>query len=153
MKGSESVSHLVVSFSVRPPGLEPARLLWPWILQSRILEWVAIPFSRGSSQPRNWTWFSCVAGRFFTMWATDVPWKLEPQYSMKTVPKSARSSVTKCFHFTLICGSYVYYFLILSSHGVFNWHGEFNKWIIFTALPRTFLSENDFLLLPVCDSQ
>ena len=37
------------------------------ILQSRILEWVAIPFSRGSSQPRNQTWVSCVAGRFFTV--------------------------------------------------------------------------------------
>ena len=36
------------------------------ILQARILEWVAIPFSRGSSQPRDQTWVSCIAGRFFT---------------------------------------------------------------------------------------
>ena len=36
----------------------------------RILEWVAYPFSRGSSQPRNWTGVSWVAGRFFTNWAT-----------------------------------------------------------------------------------
>ena len=40
------------------------------ILQARILEWVAIPFSRGSSQPRDWTWVSCIAGRVFTFWAT-----------------------------------------------------------------------------------
>ena len=40
------------------------------ILQARILEWVAIPFFRGSSQPRDWTWVSCIAGRFFTMGAT-----------------------------------------------------------------------------------
>ena len=40
------------------------------ILQARILEWVAISFSRGSSQLRNWTQASCVAGRFFTKWAT-----------------------------------------------------------------------------------
>ena len=40
------------------------------ILQAIILEWVAIPFSRGSSQPRDWTEVSCVAGRFFTIWAT-----------------------------------------------------------------------------------
>ena len=33
---------------------------------SRILEWVAYPFSRGTSQPRNWTGVSCIAGRFFT---------------------------------------------------------------------------------------
>ena len=40
------------------------------ILQARILEWVAIPFSRGSSQPRNQNRISCITGRFFTNWAT-----------------------------------------------------------------------------------
>ena len=40
------------------------------ILQARILEWVAIPFSRGSSQPRDWAQVSCFAGRFFTIWTT-----------------------------------------------------------------------------------
>ena len=40
------------------------------ISQARILEWVAISFSRGSSQPRNQTGVSCIAGRFFTSWAT-----------------------------------------------------------------------------------
>ena len=40
------------------------------ILQARILEWVAIPFSRASSWPRNQTWVSRIAGRFFTIWAT-----------------------------------------------------------------------------------
>ena len=34
------------------------------------LEWIAIPFSRGSSQLRGWTQVSCIAGRFFTVWAT-----------------------------------------------------------------------------------
>ena len=36
----------------------------------RILEWVAYPFSRGSSQSRNWTGVSCIAGGFFSSWAT-----------------------------------------------------------------------------------
>ena len=36
---------------------------------SRILEWVVIPFSRGFSQPRDQTQVSCIAGRFFTIWA------------------------------------------------------------------------------------
>ena len=36
------------------------------ISQARILEWVAVPFSRGSSQPRDQTWVSCIAGEFFT---------------------------------------------------------------------------------------
>ena len=39
------------------------------IFQARVLEWVAIPFSRGSSRPRDWThvsWVSCIAGRILT---------------------------------------------------------------------------------------
>ena len=40
------------------------------ILQARIPEWVAFPFSRGSSQPRDQTRVSCIAGRCFTIWAT-----------------------------------------------------------------------------------
>ena len=40
------------------------------IFQARVLEWVAISFSRGSSWPRNWTQVSCIVGRHFTLWAT-----------------------------------------------------------------------------------
>ena len=40
------------------------------ILQVRILERVAIPSSKGSSQPRDWTQVSCIARGFFTSWAT-----------------------------------------------------------------------------------
>ena len=40
------------------------------ILQARILEWVAFPFSRGSSQPRDQTQVSHIADGFFTNWAT-----------------------------------------------------------------------------------
>ena len=43
------------------------------ILQARIQEWVAIPFCRGSSPPRDRTWIVCIAGRFFTNWATGKP--------------------------------------------------------------------------------
>ena len=51
----------------------------PWIvhgiLQTRILEWIAVPFSRGSSQPMDWTQVSCIAGRFLTSWTTrEAPW-------------------------------------------------------------------------------
>ena len=52
--------------------------LTPWtvasvheILQARILEWIATPFSRGSSKPRDWTRVSCIAGRCFSIWATN----------------------------------------------------------------------------------
>ena len=58
------------------PGLSPCR----WILyclshqgKRRILEWVASPFSRGSSWPRNQTGVCCIAGRFFTSWANKKP--------------------------------------------------------------------------------
>ena len=37
------------------------------IFQSRILEWVAVAFSKGSSQPRDQTQVSCISGRFFTV--------------------------------------------------------------------------------------
>ena len=40
------------------------------ILQVRILDWVAFPFSRGSSQRRDRTQVSHIAGKFFTSWAT-----------------------------------------------------------------------------------
>ena len=59
---SESESHSVLSNSLRPHGLYTVC----GILQARLLEWVAIPFSRRSSQPRNQTRVSCIARGFFT---------------------------------------------------------------------------------------
>ena len=63
------IAHLGLTFcdtmDCNPPGSSVHG-----ILQARILEWVAIPFSRGSSQPRDWTQVSCNEGRFFTIWAT-----------------------------------------------------------------------------------
>ena len=44
------------------------------ISQARILEWAAIPFSRGLSQPRDWTHVSCLAGAFFTPEPPRKPW-------------------------------------------------------------------------------
>ena len=48
----------------------------PGILQARILEWVAIPFSRGSSQPRNRPLDFCIADRFFVISVTRVSLEL-----------------------------------------------------------------------------
>ena len=58
-------SGSVTSDSLQPHGLQPARLLHPWDLQARILEWVATSFSRWSSGPRDWTWVSRAAGRLY----------------------------------------------------------------------------------------
>ena len=59
--------HSVISNSLLPHGLKPARLLCPWN-SPWILEWVAISFSRRFSWPRDWTQVSCTAGRFLTIW-------------------------------------------------------------------------------------
>ena len=68
------------------PGLLPCRqILYQLSYQGspRILEWVPYSFSRGSSQPRNWTGVSCLAGRFFTSWATR-----EAQWWILWIPRS-----------------------------------------------------------------
>ena len=53
-----------------PTFCDPMDYMVHGILQARILEWVAFPFSRRSSQPRDWIQVSCIAGGFFTSWAT-----------------------------------------------------------------------------------
>ena len=62
----ENESHSVMSKTL----CDPMDYDVHGILQVRILEWVAIPFSRGSSQSRHWTQVSHTAGRFFTSWTT-----------------------------------------------------------------------------------
>ena len=62
---SDVKSYSVVSTSLWPHGYSDQV-----IFQARILEWVAIPFSRESSQPRDRTQVSCIADAFFTSWAT-----------------------------------------------------------------------------------
>ena len=70
--GSISLLQGIFPTQESSPGLLHCR----WILYQlshrgspRILEWVAYPFSSGSSWPRNWTSVSCIAGGLFTNWA------------------------------------------------------------------------------------
>ena len=70
-------SHSLLQGLFPTQGSFPGLLHCMWILYQlshrsspRILEWVAYPFSSRSSRPRNWTRVSCIAGRFFTNWAT-----------------------------------------------------------------------------------
>ena len=60
--------QLFVTLDWSPSGSAVHGILW-----ARILEWVAMPFSRGSSQPRDQTHVSCIAGRFFTTEALGKP--------------------------------------------------------------------------------
>ena len=65
---SQLCSTLCNSMGCSPPGTSVHG-----ILLARILAWVSIPFSRGSSQPGNRTQVSCIAGGFFTIWAPGKP--------------------------------------------------------------------------------
>ena len=62
---TQSCQTLCNPMDCSPPGSPVHR-----ILQARILEWVAISFSWGSSPPRDQTHISCITSRFFTVWAT-----------------------------------------------------------------------------------
>ena len=69
--GSESVSRSAMSDSLWPHGLySPPGSSVHEILQGRILEWAAMPSSRGSSRLRERTQVSCSGGGFFTIWVT-----------------------------------------------------------------------------------
>ena len=71
------------------------------ILQARTLEWVAIPFSRRSSQPRDPIWVSHIAGRFLTVWDTrealvpmywySILWNVEPVFVLSCIPTATSS--------------------------------------------------------------
>ena len=80
--GSRGESHEcrvhACSDSLRPHGLKPTRLLCPWDSPGKNTGGFAIPSSRGSSQPRDGTCVSCIAGGFFTFWAIRKPVTIEP---------------------------------------------------------------------------
>ena len=69
VSGTQSCQTPCNPMDCSPPGFSTHG-----IPQASILEWVAIPFSSGSSWPRDWTQVSCTAGRFFTLWATREDW-------------------------------------------------------------------------------
>ena len=72
------------------------------VLQARIVEWVAMPSSRGSSQPRDWTQVSHIAGRFFTIWATREASQPPLFFSMKeSESEVAQSCLTLCDPWTV----------------------------------------------------
>ena len=79
---TESDNCSVVSHSLWPLNCSPPGPSVHGMVQARILEWIAIPFSRGSSQSRDWTQVSCIAGRFFTIWVT--------HYTLSDVKLSSR---------------------------------------------------------------
>ena len=73
---AQSCPTLCDPMNCSPPGFSVHGMV-----QARILEWVAIPLSRGSSQPRDQTLVSCIAGRLFTVWATGKSFFMAEYYS------------------------------------------------------------------------
>ena len=67
------------------------------IFQARILEWVAMSFSRGSSRPRNRTRVSCIASTRFTIWATREAITSEPQAKPKSIGVGSLSLLQQIF--------------------------------------------------------
>ena len=68
------------------------------ILQARILEWVAIPVPSGSSQPRNRTPVSCLAGRFFILWAPREAQEVSTSKGFKVVVMGSGHKVAALLH-------------------------------------------------------
>ena len=90
-KNTGVVCHALLHRILPNQGSNPGLLHGRWILyhlshkgHPRILEWVAYPFSRGSSHPRNLAGVSCIAGIFFTSWAV---WEAQGCYK---VPEKLR---------------------------------------------------------------
>ena len=70
------------------------------ILQARILEWAAFPLSRGSSQPRDRTQASRIAGRLFTSWATGSCGNTATKKQKKSSNKNKKNCISKKVEFT-----------------------------------------------------
>ena len=90
------------------------------INQARILEWVAISFSRGSSKPRDQIQVSCTAGRLFTVWATRGSWDLPNPEIKPTLPVSL--TLAGRFFITAPPGKPIWYMV-----GAWEMHTE---WVI-----------------------
>ena len=107
---SASVHHSVVSDSATP-----GAVAHHGIRQARVQEWVAIVFSRGSSQPRDQT---RTAGRFFTVWASrEAQTKKEYGHKTLTLSLCIQSSVTRLWTVRPSCPS-----LAVQCHSETGWH-------------------------------
>ena len=83
--GSVSVRHSVVSDSVQPMDCNPLGSSVHGIPQARTMEWVAVPFSRGSSRPRDQAGVSCIGRRILYLYPTERFWR-EPHWELDIRP-------------------------------------------------------------------
>ena len=92
------------------PGLPHCRRILHQLshkVSPRILEWVAYPFSRGSSQHRNWTGVSCIAGRFLSNWALrEAPYFKVKVAQLYTVHRVLQARIPESVAFPFSRGSF-----------------------------------------------
>ena len=100
VKSLQSCPTLCDPIDSTPPGSAI-----PGILQARTMEWVAISFSRRSSQLRDWTQVSRIVGRCFTIWATRevikcvILWLTEPFKAQETPQYISHKSIHAIMHY------------------------------------------------------
>ena len=121
------------------------------IVQARILEWVAISSSRGSSQPRDQTQVSCIAGRCFTIWVTREAPDSRSKGRCKKLPNIffQRGTILYPLHqkppefwqLTTLCASELFYF------GPASWE---MWWFLIVVLSHLSLTISDVEHLFVC---
>ena len=111
------------------------------ILQARILEWVAISFSRGSSPPRDQTQVSCIVGRFFTAEPPPKPKPLSmvlPISSGFTIVKNSCKNL--CFPLFPNYNQYTLHLLVQTTHTVSSYSLSENKLFSNTTSSHTVLN-------------
>ena len=124
--GVSSLSLLQGIFPTQ--GSNPGLLHCRWILYQlshqgspRKLEWIAYPFSRGTSQPRNWTRVSCIAGRFLTSWAiqeahkksTILQFKKKRKITINALQNTKvqkKDSMSEINYFYILLHSFLFYY-------------------------------------------
>ena len=108
------------------------------IFQARILEWVVISFSRGSSWPRDQTWVSCIAGWLFTLWA-----------SWDSLPILLFSSISSTDHWGRLSYPSLLFFGTLHSDGYIF---PFLLCLSFLFYSQLFIRPPQATILPFCIS-
>ena len=92
-------TRLIMSYSLQPHGLKPVN----GTFQVRLLKWVATSYSRGSFQPRNWTWVSCISCTGRRILYHHAPWEaLTNVYSMQSPPQCRHRTVPLPLSFSTI---------------------------------------------------
>ena len=88
------------------------------ISQTRILEWVVIPFSRESSWLRDQTWVSCIAGKFFQCWTSKEAWESYyfPQNHLTQANVLWKVFSNPIISMVLLGPHHVWYSLTVSNH-------------------------------------